>query len=173
MGGFLSHKTFFFMRRLAMRIPTLVAAAALLAVGAANSPLAAQQRAAPTDTMTMTPGPVMRVVLMRANTGMGQEVAQDMRHHLLPVWEEEKTAGILLNYSVMTNTTTESPDDWTVGYVLTYPNWAALDSLFARTGPITLRHYGSAEARTAAGDRRDQIRTVVSSQLVRLQVVGH
>lgn len=156
-----------------MRIPTLAAAAALIATSAVVSPLAAQQRATPADTgMTLTPGPVMRVVLMRANPGMGQEMMRDMRQHLLPVWEEQKTAGILLNYSVMTNTTTESPDDWTVGFALTYANWAALDSLNARTGPITLRHYGTAEARTAAANRREQLRTVVSSDLVRLQVPG-
>jgi hypothetical protein len=122
--------------------------------------------------MTLTPGPVSRVLLMRVNPGMGQEFNRDMRQHLLPVWEEEKAAGILVNYSVFTNTTASSPDDWGVGYTLTYPNWAALDSLGARTGPITLRHYGSAEARTAAGMRRDQLRTVVQSMLLRAQIPG-
>ena len=162
-----------------MRIAALVAVTTLIATGTVALPAAAQQRAAPAapaapaDTgMTLTPGPVIRVVFMRVNTGMGPEFQRDMRQHLLPIWDEEKRAGILVDYSVFTNSTTSSPDDWGVGYSLVYSNWAALDSLGARTGPITLRHYGSAEARTAAGMRRDQLRTVVQSMLLRAQIPG-
>jgi hypothetical protein len=157
-----------------MRSSVLVGAVALFATGAIVSPVGAQQRAAPADTgMTLTPGAVMRVILLRPNPGMAPEVMRDIRQHLLPILEEEKAAGILVNYSIMTNTTTDSPEDWSVGYTLTYPNWAALDSVGARTNPITLRHYGSAEARTAAATHRAQLGTVVHSGLVRLQIVSH
>ena len=156
-----------------MRIALGASAIALAVTASLVQPVAAQQRPAPTDSgMTMTPGAVMRVILLRFLPGMGPEATLDIRRHLLPVLEEEKASGILVNYSVMTNSTTDSPDDWNFGYVLTFTNWAALDSLGARTGPITLRHYGTAEARTAAANHRAQLWTVVQSRLVRAQNVS-
>ena len=162
-----------------MRIVLGAGAMVLAATASFAQPVTAQQRAAPTapaaptdSGMTMTAGAVMRIILIRFNPGMGAEATLDIRRHLLPILEEQKAAGILMNYSVMFNTTTDSPDDWNFGYTLTYPNWAALDSLTARTNPITLRHYGSAEARTAAGVHRAQLATVVLSRLARVQNVS-
>ena len=152
-----------------MRIAHGVGALALVAFAAVVSPLPAQQAPNPADSgVTMTGGPVMRVSYYKVNTGMGQENQRDLRQHLVPIWEAEKAAGIILDYTVVTNLTTDSPDDWNVAFALTYPNFAALDSLGARTGPITLKHYGTAEARTAAGDRREQLRTLVRSSLMRV-----
>ena len=175
-----------------MRVPALACAAVLLAAGAITTSAMAQQsrgaqpaRGAPApaaaaapappaavDSMTTTPGVVMRVTLFRTNTGMGQENQHDFRQHVLPILEQQKAAGIVMEYHVFTNATTDSPDDWDYGTTVVYANWAALDSVGARTGPITLRHYGSADARTAANQRRALLRTVVSSRLLRGQTVG-
>ena len=89
-----------------------------------------------------------------------------MRTHLIPVWEAQKAAGVIVEYSVINNTGQSSPEDWQFGIVLSYKHWAALDRLGPRNGPITLKHYGSAEARTAAGDARGKLRTQISSQLI-------
>jgi len=152
-----------------MHVASGVGALALVAAAVAVSPLHAQQVPNPADSgVTMSAGPVMRVSYFKVNLGMSQESGRDIRQHLVPIWEAEKAAGIILSYTVVTNLTTDSPDDWTVAFALTYPNFAALDSLGARTEPITLRHYGSAEARTAAGDRRAQLRTLVRSSLMRV-----
>ena len=156
-----------------MRITTGVGAV-VLAAAAVVSPVTAQQQPAdPADSgVTITAGPVMRVTLFKVNLGMGQESNRDIRQHLVPIWEAEKAAGIIVSYSIMTNLTANSPDDWNVGWALVYPNFGALDSLGARNGPITLRHYGTAEARTAAGERRAQLRTMVRSSLVRVANVS-
>lgn len=123
---------------------------------------AAAQTTAPVRTTTTA---VSRVILMKLQPGQGPAYNQDVMDHLMPVYEEEKKAGIITNYQFFSKTTTESPDDWNVGIVLTYANFAALDNLATRTDPITLKHYGSAEKRTAAGNARSQIRNVVSSFL--------
>jgi len=152
-----------------MRFAHGVGVLALGAFAAVVSPLPAQQPPNPADSgVTMTGGPVMRVNFFKVNAGMGPENQRDLRQHLVPIWEAEKAAGIILDYTVVTNLTTESPEDWNFGFALTYPNFAALDSLGARTAPITLKHYGSADARTAAGNRREQIRTLVRSSLLRV-----
>lgn len=86
--------------------------------------------------------------------------------HLIPIYEEFKKAGIIVSYSFFGKSTLESPDDWTFGTMLTYPNYAGLDNLGSRTNAITLKHYGTAERRTLVGNGRNAIRTAMSSQLV-------
>jgi hypothetical protein len=155
-----------------MRVILGASALALVAL-AAVSPLRAQQPANPADSgVTTTPGAVMRVSYYKVNTGMGQEFMQDVRQHLIPIWELQKAAGIIVGYQIVTNQTTDSPDDWGVAFAITYANWAALDVVTERSDPITLRHYGTAAARTAAGDHRATIRTLVRSNLMRVQNVS-
>jgi hypothetical protein len=156
-----------------MRIAHGVGALALVALAAMASSLPAQQPVNPADSgVTSEPGPVMRVSYYRVNPGMGQEFQRDLRQHLVPIWEAQKAAGIILGYTVATNQTTDSPDDWNVVFAVTYANWAALDSLGARSAAITLRHYGTAQARTAVGNGRNAFRTLVRSSLMRVQNIS-
>lgn len=144
-----------------MRTPllaTLCLSAALL-----MAPSASAQVGSPNT----TPGPVVRVNLIRIIPGQGDAFWQDMRQHLKPIYEEYKRRGIITDYGVSTKSTTAGPNDWNVALTLTYPNWAAFDNLPTRTDPITLAHYGTAAQRTAAGDARLLHATTVESFLVR------
>ena len=114
-----------------------------------------------------TLGTVSRVILLRINPGKTNDFWADVRQNTKPVFEEEKKQGIITTYSFFTKATTENRDDWNVGYVIQYANYAALDGLADRTDPITLKHYGSREARTAAGNKRIEYATLVSSFLLR------
>ena len=133
-----------------LRLSTL-ALAALLALPAADA--SAQQ---PNTT-------VSRVTLYRVLPAQRAVFDKDMRENLIPVWEAEKKAGVIVDYAVFTKNVRDSENDWNVGVNITYANWATLDGLQARIGPITLRHYGSAERRTSMGDARNAMRVVVSS----------
>jgi hypothetical protein len=144
------------------RLP--LAALALILCGA---PALAQQ-----GSLNTTPGTVTRVVLIHIKPGHADMFWQDLRQHGKPVYDEEKRQGILTNYTTGTKSTTDNPDDWNVVLTLTYPNWAALDNLTSRTDPITLAHYGSAAARTAAGLARVEHSVVVASFLVRDQALN-
>jgi hypothetical protein len=123
-------------------------------------PAVAQQ--APVRTTTTA---VNRTTLYRLLPGQGAAYAQDVFEHGMPVLEEQKKAGIITGYQFFSKATTESPDDWNVGVTVTYANYAALDNLGAKLDPITLKHYGTAEKRTAAAAARNQIRTLVRSTL--------
>lgn len=114
-----------------------------------------------------TPGNVVRVVHLRIKPGRTADFWADVRQNTKPIFEEYKRQGIIVNYSFQTKATTNGEDDWNVGYSLDYANYAALDGLADRTDPITLKHYGSREARTAAGNRRLENATVVESYLIR------
>jgi len=123
---------------------------------------AAAQPPAPVQVTTTA---VTRVTLYRIVTGQNAAFNRDVLENLIPVWEEYKKAGMLVDYAVFSKNSTESPEDWNIGISLTFPNFAAFDTFGARTGPITLKHYGTAEKRTAALNARFALRTVVSSFL--------
>lgn len=114
-----------------------------------------------------TEGSVVRVTLVDIKPGKGMEFWQDLRQNLKPIWEEYKKAGIIKNYSVSLKSTTDDPADWDVAIGLEYANWAAMDGLGARTDPITLKAYGSAEARRMAAVKRTENGTTVASFLMR------
>ena len=121
----------------------------------------------PAGGVKVTPSAVTRVILIKVNPGQRPVFDQDMMDNMIPIYEEEKKAGIIANYEIFNNVTTNGPNDWGVGVALTYPNYATLDTLGERADPITLKHYGSAEKRQAAADHRNQFATVVSSRLQR------
>lgn len=132
---------------------------AVVLYGALGTPALAQEGT--------TPGAVRRVTLYKVVAGKMPEVIKDLREHHRPVYEEYKQTGVILDYRIFTNSTTEGQDDWDLGIAVSYKNWAALDDLAQKTGPVTLKHYGTAEKRQAATNARNQLRTVVSSRLVR------
>jgi hypothetical protein len=114
-----------------------------------------------------TEGSVWRVTLIDIKPGRNTEFWQDVRQNLKPIWEEYKKAGIIVNYTVDVKTTTDEPGDWDVAFRFEYKNFAALDGLLAKTDPITLKFYGTADARREAGVKRAENGTTVASLLMR------
>lgn len=106
---------------------------------------------------------VSRVTLLRINPGQAAAFNRDVVDNLIPVYEAYKKAGIIVGYSFFNKSTTDDEGDWQRGITLTYANWAALDGLAAKTDPITLQHFGTAERRTAAQQARAANATTVSA----------
>lgn len=127
------------------------------------APVAGQQMA--TAPVRVTTTAVSRVTLYRILPGQNAAFNRDVLENLIPIYEEYKKAGLIVDYMVFSKATTESAEDWNVGVTLTYANFAGLDNLFTRTDATTLKHYGTAEKRTAAGAARNQLRVVASSFL--------
>ena len=139
------------MSKLSIRV---LLAAAVLAI-----PLAAQEQ--------YTEGPVWRIVLVKAKPGKMRALLQDMQDNLRPLYEEERKQGIIMDYKLYLNSTTEGPDDWNIAIGLEYKNYAALDGLTAKTQDLALKHYGSKEARQTAADKRGELGQLVGSRLMR------
>jgi hypothetical protein len=68
---------------------------------------------------------------------------------------------------VFLNQTSTRPTDWNIATAVLYKSYSALDGLAGKLDPITLKHFGSAEARTQAGAKRADLWTTVSSVLGR------
>jgi hypothetical protein len=110
-------------------------------------------------------GPIWRVTYYRLKPGQGEAYWKDFREHLKPTYESLKKEGIITDYKVWTNVTTDNPNDWDVALGLLFPNWAAIDQVDAKAATIIAKHYGSREAMLEAGKKRNDLREVVASKL--------
>ncbi len=120
------------------------------------------------------PGTVVRINFIDIKPGKGNDFSAFVGAHQIPIWEEQKKQGLLLDYKFFSQPTNDGPSDWDVAIVFVYKNYAdALDSSPERNAKfdaISIGHYGSVEARTKANDQYNEIRTVISSQLMREQI---
>lgn len=120
-----------------------------------------------------TPGNVSRVIYVDVLPGKGNAFTTHLRTNQVPIYEEQKKQGLILSYGFFTKPTTDGGpgDDWDLGLVITYKNYAdAIDfnpERQAKFDAISLKHYGTAEARTKANDAANEMRNVIRSYLVR------
>jgi hypothetical protein len=112
-------------------------------------------------------GQVWRVTYYRLKPGQGEAFWKDIRENLKPVYDSLKKEGMITDYKVWTNVTTDSPGDWDVAVGLMVANYAAIDQLDAKAATIIAKHYGSREAMLEAAKKRADIREVVASKLAR------
>ena len=112
-------------------------------------------------------GPVWRVTYYHIKPGQGDAFWKDFRENLKPVYEAVKKEGMISDYKVWYNVTTDSPNDWDIAVGILVPNYAAIDQLDAKAATIATKHYGSREAMLDAAKKRAEIREVVMSKLAR------
>jgi hypothetical protein len=110
-------------------------------------------------------GPIWRVVYYHIKPGQTEPFWKDFRENLKPTYESLKKEGMLNDYKVWTNVTTDGPQDWDVALGLMFPNWAAFDQADAKGATIIAKHYGSREAMIEAGKKRNDLREVVANKL--------
>jgi hypothetical protein len=112
-------------------------------------------------------GPVWRVTYYHVKPGQSEAFWKDIREHMKPVYADFKKEGLISDYKMWLNDTTDRPDDWNVAVAILYPNYAALDGLDAKGATIAAKHYGSRDAMIEAGKKRNDLRDVVASKLAR------
>ena len=112
-------------------------------------------------------GPVWRVTYYHIKPGQGDAFWKDIRENLKPIYGDLKKEGLISDYKMWLNDTTDHPGDWDVALGILYPNYAALDGLDAKGATIVAKHYGSRDAMIEAGKKRNDLREVVASKLAR------
>jgi hypothetical protein len=112
-------------------------------------------------------GTVTRVVLLSIIPGHSDALFADLKKNVVPLWEAEKSAGLILDYSLFLNQTSSGPNDWDLGYTLTYKNMAALDDLPNKVYELRMKQYGSKEDEQKVIEKRVENAKVVSSSLLR------
>jgi hypothetical protein len=112
-------------------------------------------------------GPVWRVTYYHIKPGQSEAFWKDIRENLKPVYADLKKEGLISDYKMWLNDTTDHPGDWDVALGTLYPNYAALDAIDAKAATIVAKHYGSRDAMIEAGKKRTDLREVVASKLAR------
>jgi hypothetical protein len=114
-----------------------------------------------------TEGGVTRVTLVQILPGHFNAFMDDLKNNIKPVWDAEKKAGLIEDYSIFLNSTKANPDDWDLGYTLSYKNFAALDGLPQRVLDLRMKQYGDKNKEQQVVDKRVQNVRVVTSILTR------
>lgn len=117
-----------------------------------------------------TEGNVITVTSARTEPGMMNAYMKYLSTTFKQLMEEQKKAGILLDYQVYT-AVPRSPDDADVYLVQVYKNMAALDGLNERTDAIAERLMGDADKVSAATIERGKMRTILGTQMMRQAVL--
>jgi hypothetical protein len=112
-------------------------------------------------------GPVSRVVLVQILPGHFNAFMDDLKKNIVPIWEAEKSAGLIQGYDMWLNVTKTGADDWDFGYSLTYKNMAALDGLPDKVFDLRMKQYGSKDSEQKVIDKRVENVRVVGSMLTR------
>jgi hypothetical protein len=82
------------------------------------------------------------------------------------IMEEQKKAGIILDYAIYSNQPL-TPADPDLILTVTYTNLGALDNLDERTDAITNKIWGSLQASNEASADRETLRTQLGGRLLR------
>lgn len=112
-------------------------------------------------------GTVTRVVLIHIIPGHFDAFMADLKKNIMPIWESEKSAGLIVSYGTFLNTTSSGPEDWDFGFSITYKNMAALDGLADKVYDLRMKQYGDRAAEQKVIDNRVQNAHVVESILTR------
>jgi hypothetical protein len=114
-----------------------------------------------------TEGPVWRVTYLNVKPGKMNAALKDLSENFNKVYAQAKQQGLVLDYKAFLNATSTGPNDWNLAVAVLYKGYGALDGLQGKMDAITLKHYGSADNRQQAGDKRNELWTLVSSALGR------
>jgi hypothetical protein len=114
-----------------------------------------------------TEGGVTRVTLVQILPGHFNAFMDDLKTNIKPIWEAQKKAGLIENYGIFMNVTKANPDDWDIGFSLSYKNFAALDGLAQKVLDLRMKQYGDKSKEQQVIDKRVQNARVVTSVLTR------
>ena len=114
-----------------------------------------------------TEGPVSRVTLVHILPGHFNAFLDDIKNNIKPLWESEKSAGLIESYGIFLNQTKNGTDDWDIGFILTYKNFAALDGLGMKVLELRMKQYGDTSKEQKVIDKRFENAVGVSSMLIR------
>jgi hypothetical protein len=112
-------------------------------------------------------GTVTRVVLLNVLPGHSDAFYADLKKNIVPLWDAEKKAGLIIDYSLFINQTSSGSNDWDIGYTITYKNMAALDGLPDKVYELRMKQYGSKDDEQKVIEKRVDNVKVVSSNLLR------
>jgi len=114
-----------------------------------------------------TEGTVERVVLVRILPGHFRAFMEDLKTNITPIWDAEKSSGIIQSYDIFLNQTKANMDDWDIGFSLTYKNMASLDGLGMKVLELRMKQYGDKSKEQQVINKRVENGVTAASYLIR------
>lgn len=133
--------------------------------------ISAQAQTQPQERI-FTEGPVWRINYYKVKPGKADDHRKWVREYRLRILDEQKRAGLIMDYKFFSQPTFDSPADWDLMEAVQYKNYAdALDYSADRSkkgDELSLKVFGTAENRTKIwAELRDASRELVASHIVR------
>jgi len=113
-----------------------------------------------------TEGPVWRVSLIRVKPNHMDEYLTSLQQSSKPFFDEEKRQGLIIEYKVFLKETKSNPQDWDICLAVQYKNYAAMDGLASKVEGIRDKVLGGKQQAHQLGEKREEIREVISSELL-------
>jgi hypothetical protein len=113
-----------------------------------------------------TEGPVWRVSLIRVKPNRMDEYLTSMQQSTKPFLDEEKRQGLIVEYKVFLKETKSNPQDWDICLAVQYKNYATMDGLAGKVEGIRDKVLGGKQQAHQLGEKREEIREVISSELL-------
>ena len=114
-----------------------------------------------------TEGPIWQVTLIRVKPTQMDAYLTSLRSGTKSLYDETKKEGLIQDYKVFLNTTKHDPQDWDIAIGVLYKNFAALDGLTAKNEAIRDKILGSKQAALQLGEKRVDMREIVSTMILR------
>jgi hypothetical protein len=113
-----------------------------------------------------TEGPIWRIQLIRVKPTQMDAYLTSLRQSTKPLIEEEKKQGMIMDYKIFLKETKANPEDWDICVAIQYKNHAAMDGLAAKGEAARDKIMGGKAAAQQLGEKRAEIREIVSSELL-------
>jgi hypothetical protein len=113
-----------------------------------------------------TEGPVWRVQLIRVKPTKMDAYLTSLRQATKPLIEEQKKQGLVTDYKIFLKQTKNNPEDWDICVAIQYKNWAALEGQTAKGEAIRDKILGGKTQAIDLGEKRAEIREIISSELL-------
>src|ERR1700736_3694918 len=82
---------------------------------------------APTVPQSAVEGPVWNLFYTRVFPGKMEQYVEQMRLFLIPILEEDKRQGGLLDYKILRKSNQQGPEDLNVALAIVFKNYAKMD----------------------------------------------
>jgi hypothetical protein len=113
-----------------------------------------------------TEGPIWRVQLIRVKPTQFDAYLTSLQQSTKPLIEEQKRQGTIVDYKIFLKETKHNPEDWDICVAIEYKNHAAMDGLAAKGEAARDKILGGKQAAQQLGERRAEIREILSSELL-------
>lgn len=119
-----------------------------------------------------TEGPVWRINYYKVKPGKTTDHQKWLREYRMRILDEQKRAGLIMDYKFFTQPAFDSPSDWDLMEAIQYKNYAELldysEDRSKKGQEGSLKVFGTVENRTKIwAELRDASRDLVASQIVR------